>query len=302
MATTATAPAIQCIGVAKSYDDVPALRGIDLEVRAGEIFGFLGPNGAGKTTAIRCMLDLIRPTAGQILIHDVDPQRDAVAVRRCCGYLPGELNFDDNLTTRKLLRMLDTLRGGRTDWPFVDGLCTRLQLDVGCSIKNLSKGNKQKVGIIQAFMHRPDVLLLDEPTSGLDPLMQQEVLGLITEARDGGATVFLSSHILTEVQAIADRVGVVRDGRIVVDADTEEILQHQLLRVVVVFRDECPLSVLADIPGVRVLKHDRQREFHLQIAGDMDRLVKAIAAHCVTEIRAEPATLEDMFLAYFADQ
>lgn len=167
----------------KSYGQVHALRGLDLEVHRGEIFGFLGPNGSGKTTTIRCLLDLIRPDGGTARVLGLDPQHDPVAVRARTGYLPGELRMEDNLTVAAALRYLATLRGGKVDWKYVQELARRLDLDLKPAIKNLSKGNRQKVGVVQALMHRPELLLLDEPTSGLDPLMQQEVLRLAREAR-----------------------------------------------------------------------------------------------------------------------
>ena len=196
-------------GLRKAYGKVRALRGVDLEVRRGEIFGFLGPNGAGKTTTIRCLLDLIRPDAGTLRVFGLDPQAKPVGVQARTGYLPGELHLNDNLSAERQLRFFADMRGGGVDWGHVRALAERLQLDLGRPIKNLSKGNKQKVGVVQALMHRPELLLLDEPTSGLDPLMQQEVLGLICQARADGATVFFSSHIMSEVQTIADRVGMI---------------------------------------------------------------------------------------------
>src|SRR5512135_3042536 len=181
-------PAISIQHLAKSYGKVQALRDVNLEVQRGEVFGFLGPNGAGKTTTIRCLLDLIRPGSGSIRVLGIDPQTDPVAVRARSGYLPGELHVEDNLSTEALLRYFDQLRGNHLDWSFVHELAERLQIDLKLTIKNLSKGNKQKVGLMQALMHRPELLLLDEPTIGLDPLIQQEVLKLIREAKANGAT------------------------------------------------------------------------------------------------------------------
>jgi ABC-2 type transport system ATP-binding protein len=197
-------------GLTKSYGPVQALRGVDLEVEKSTIFGFLGPNGAGKTTTIRCLLDLIRPQAGSIRVLGLDPQADPVAVRARTGYLPGELNLESNETAAQALRYFNELRGNRSDWSFVSRLAQRLELDLAMPIKNLSKGNKQKVGLVQALMSRPELLLLDEPTSGLDPLMQQEVYRLLKEARQAGTTVFFSSHIIGEVEAIADRIAIIR--------------------------------------------------------------------------------------------
>jgi len=171
--------AIKTQGLAKAYGKVQALRGVDLEVRRGEIFGFLGPNGAGKTTTIRCLLDLIRPQAGTIRVLGLDPQVDPVAVRARTGYLPGELSMEANSKVETALRYLNDLRGNKSDWAYVRQLAAGLELDLTMQIKNLSKGNKQKVGLVQALMSRPELLLLDEPTSGLDPLMQQVVYRLL---------------------------------------------------------------------------------------------------------------------------
>ena len=214
--------AIQVQGLTKSYGKVRALRGIDLEVKRGEIFGFLGPNGAGKTTTIRCLLDMIRPDGGKALLLGLDPQVDPVAVQACTGYLPGEMQFYDNLTVERQLRFFSDMRNGRVEWGYVRQLAERLDLDLKPQIKNLSKGNKQKIGVIQALMHRPELLLLDEPTSGLDPLMQQEVLSLLREANAAGATVFFSSHIMSEVENVAGRVAIIRSGEIVEVAETEQ--------------------------------------------------------------------------------
>ena len=172
--------AIQVQGLTKSYGNVQALRGIDLQIKRGEIFGFLGPNGAGKTTTIRCMLDMIRPDAGKALLLGLDPQVQPVTVQARTGYLPGEMQYYDNLKSERQLRFFNDMRDGRAEWDYVHQLADRLSLDLKQPIKNLSKGNKQKIGVIQALMHRPELLLLDEPTSGLDPLMQQEVLDAFT--------------------------------------------------------------------------------------------------------------------------
>src|SRR5436305_5507227 len=240
-------------GLSKSYGPVLALRGVDLEVRRGEIFGFLGPNGSGKTTTIRCLLDLIRPSAGQVRVLGLDPQAEPVAVRARVGYLPGELRLDDNLTAAGALRFFNRLRGGRADPAFIRRLADRLGLDLNTPIKNFSKGNKQKVGVVQARMHRPELLLLDEPTSGLDPLGQQEVLRLIREARAAGATVFFSSHVLSEVQEVAERVAILRHGAIVEVADTAKLIDRALRRARVRFREPPGTFVLNHLPSVQLL-------------------------------------------------
>ena len=283
----------------KSYGSVPALRGVDLEVRRGEIFGFLGPNGAGKTTTIRCLLDLIRPDGGTVRVLGLNPQTDPVAVRARAGYLPGELRLDDSFTVEGLLRFLNQLRGGKADWDFVRRLAERIDLDLKTPIKNLSKGNKQKVGVVQALMHRPELLLLDEPTGGLDPLVQQEVLRLIREAQADGATVFFSSHILSEVQEVAERVGIIRQGVVVEVAETATLINRAVRRARVRFRQPVDSSTLAGLPGVKVLSRDDGTGLLMQVEGEMDGLIKALAAFPVSDFETERPSLEEIFLAYY---
>jgi ABC-2 type transport system ATP-binding protein len=229
-------PAIQVQKLVKSYGKVQALRGIDLQVERGEIFGFLGPNGAGKTTTIRCMLDMIRPDGGKITMLGIDPRANPVDVQARTGYLPGEMQYYENLPPERQLRFFNDMRGGKAEWAYVRQLAERLGLDLHQPIKNLSKGNKQKLGVIQALMHRPELLLLDEPTSGLDPLMQQEVLGLLREANASGATVFFSSHIMSEVESLANRVAIIRAGEIAETTDTTSLTHSSVVRITIRFK------------------------------------------------------------------
>ena len=286
-------------GLTKSYGKVRALRGVDLEVRRGEIFGFLGPNGAGKTTTIRCLLDLIRPDGGTARVLGIDPQVDPVAVQARTGYLPGELALNDNLTAERQLRFFADMRGGKTNQAFVLELAERLDLDLKRPIKNLSKGNKQKVGVIQALMHRPELLLLDEPTGGLDPLMQQEVLGLIREAKADGVTVFFSSHIMSEVETVAERVGIIRQGRIVEVAETASLVDRGLRHASVRFKEPVDSEVLDRVPGVQVLSRDDGVNVALQIEGEMDELIKALGSLPVSYLDTARPSLEEVFLAYY---
>lgn len=290
--------AIRTVGLRKSYGSVPALRGVDLTVSSGEIFGFLGPNGAGKTTTIRCLLDLIRPDAGTLRVLGYDPQEDPVAVRSRTGYLPGELSLEQNLTAEALLRYLAELQGDGVEWSFVQQLAERLELNLERPIKNLSKGNKQKVGIIQALMAHPTLLLLDEPTAGLDPLMQQAVYHLLREAREEGATVFFSSHIIGEVEALADRIAILRDGAIVEEAAPEQLTQLAVHRVHVHFRQPVDVQELGHVPGVSLAGHNGEQAT-LQVEGDMDALVKSLAAYPVSELTTESVSLEQIFLTYY---
>ena len=291
--------AIQTETLHKFYGRVHALRGVDLEVERGEIFGFLGPNGSGKTTTIRCLLDLIRPSSGRIRVLGIDPQADPVAVRARVGYLPDELHLEENLTAEGQLRYLNRLRGNRVDWTYVRRLAGRLDLDLRGAIKNLSKGNKLKVGVVQALMHRPDLLILDEPTSGLDPLMQQEVLRIIAEARQAGATVFFSSHILSEVQAVCDRVAIIRQGVLVEVAGTDELINRDMRRVHVRFKEVVDPGPLGQLAGVTILSRDDGGGVHLQVSGEMDPLIKKLAAYPVSDMETERPSLEEIFLAYY---
>jgi ABC-2 type transport system ATP-binding protein len=291
--------AIQTIGLKKTYGSTRALRGLDLEVRPGEIFGFLGPNGAGKTTTIRCLLDLIRPNGGEIRVLGLDPQKDPVAVRTRTGYLPGELHFDENMTVEGALRFLNRLRGGKTDWEYVRRICDRIDLALRQAIRNLSKGNKQKVGVVQALMHRPELLLLDEPTFGLDPLVQREVLRLVMEARAAGTTIFFSSHILSEVQEIADRVGIIRRGVLAEVADKATLMNRSLYRAHIHFKEPVDAKALASLPGVKILDQENGLRITLQIEGEMDRLIKTLAGYPVMFFESERPSLEEIFLSYY---
>jgi len=290
---------LQVRGLTKSYGKVQALRGIDLDIFKGEIFGFLGPNGAGKTTTIRCLLDMIRPDGGSVRLLGTNPQADPVSAQRRVGYLPGEVQFYENYTVERQLRFFIDLRGNRVEWDYVRQLAERLGLDFKPQIKNLSKGNKQKVAVIQALMHRPELLLLDEATSGLDPLMQQEVLAMLREANIAGATIFFSSHIMSEVEQIAQRVAIIRRGEIVETADTSTLMQYAVKRMTIRFKTVVTNSQLAGLPGVKVLGRDDDTSVSLQVGGDMQQLVKALADLPVLDLETVRPTLEDVFMAYY---
>lgn len=294
-------PAIVLEELTKSYGRLAALRGVDLTVFRGEILGFLGPNGAGKTTTIRCMLDLIRPSGGVVRVLGLDPQRQSVAVRARTGYLPGELAFESNLPVHAVLRYLASLRAKGVEWSWVQVLARRLDLDLRPQFKNLSKGNKQKVGVVQALMHRPELLLLDEPTSGLDPLMQKEVLRLIREAREEGATVFFSSHIISEVEDLADRVAIIRDGHVAEIVAIQDMRKRAIRRAHIHLKQDVSPEALAAISGVTAVARDERDSFTLQVEGDMDALVKTLAAIGVREIETERVSLEETFMAYYAE-
>jgi ABC-2 type transport system ATP-binding protein len=291
--------AIHVQGLTKSYGKVRALRGVDLQVKQGEIFGFLGPNGAGKTTTIRCMLDMIRPDGGKALLLGLDPQVEPVAIQARTGYLPGEMQYYNNLTSERQLRFFNDIRAGCAEWDYVHQLADRLSLDLKQPIKNLSKGNKQKIGVIQALMHRPELLLLDEPTSGLDPLMQQEVLALLREANNSGATIFFSSHIMSEVENLAERVAIIRSGEIVEVTNTENLTHSTLRRMTIRFKRPTDFSSLVGLPGVDVLSHADQVSLTLQVTGDLEMLVRELGNLPVLDLETERPSLEEVFLTYY---
>ncbi len=291
--------AIEIQGLVKFYGKVQALRGVDLDVRRGEMFGFLGPNGAGKTTTIRCLLDLIRPQAGSMRVLGIDPRANPVEVRARVGYLPGELNLEANLTVESALRYFRDLRGNKIDWGYTRQLAQRLELDLSVPIKNLSKGNKQKVGVVQALMARPELLLMDEPTSGLDPLMQQEVYRLLREAQTDGATVFFSSHIINEVETLADRLAIIRGGVIVEEADPGQLIGMEMRRVRLRFRSPVDATPLAAVEGVSLLSQGDGMFATLQVEGEMDGLIKALGAFPVSDLQTEHPSLEEIFLTYY---
>jgi ABC-2 type transport system ATP-binding protein len=294
--------AVKVTSLNKAYGSVQALRGVDLAVKRGEIFGFLGPNGAGKTTTIRCLLDLIRPDSGNIEVLGVNPQVNPVAVQAVTGYLPGELHLEENYSAGRQLRLLAALRSGSVEWRYVEYLAQQLELDLSRPIKNLSKGNKQKVGVIQALMHKPTLLLLDEPTSGLDPIIQQRVLALVREANEAGTTVFFSSHVMSEVEALAERVAIIREGRTVEVADTAALTRRALRRVHVHFAEPVTADALSELPNVELLTQVSETEAELQVWGDMDAFIKLLATYPVRDLETVRPTLEEAFLAYYAPE
>ena len=295
------APAIQTAGLSKTYPNaVAALVDLDLRVERGEVMGYLGPNGAGKSTTIRMLVDLIRPTAGSATILGLDTRAQSVAARARLGYLPGDLRLPDRLTGRTQLDSLARLRG-QTDTGYRDALCERFGVVLDRPMRELSRGNRQKIGIVQAFMHRPEVLILDEPTSGLDPLLQGEFRTLLRETAADGRTVFLSSHVLDEVQHAADRVAIVNRGRLV-DLDTVGNLRRRALRhVTITFREPVDAAPFAALPSVRVEGADGATVRLAAPANAMDAIVKAVAAHDVVDLTSQPADLEEIFLELYRE-
>ena len=292
-----TTAVIEAEDLTKFYGARRGLEGLTLAVKPGEVFGYLGPNGAGKTTTIRLLLDFIRPTRGRVAVLGLDPRRQGVEVRRRIGYLPGELTFEGRDRVIDLLGFFADARGGVAR-KRIDELAGRLELDLSVRIRALSKGNKQKLGLVQAFMHDPELLILDEPTSGLDPLMQQEFVDLVREARAAGQTIFMSSHVLAEVQQTADRVGIVRDGRLVAVERVESLGKRAVRHVEVHFATPVPAEDFTGLPGVRDVTVDGPI-VHCTVDGRFDPLIKAAARHTVVDLISTEPDLEETFLSYY---
>jgi beta-exotoxin I transport system ATP-binding protein len=294
-------PAIRITRLTKNYGQGHGLFDLDLDVQRGEILGFLGPNGAGKSTTMRLLLDLIKPTSGSATLLGLDSRADSLEIRRRVGFLPGELDLYPMLTGAAMLDYLAELRGG-VDRGVRDALAERFDADLGRRIRELSTGNRQKLGLIQAFMHEPELLILDEPIAGLDPLVQQSFHALLREVAAQGRTVFLSSHTLSEVERVADRVAMLRRGRLVVVDSLEDLREVAVQRLEIEFGGDAPrVEKLAELPGVREVALEGA---HLVVAfeGSADALVKAIAAHEVRSIRSRDDDLEEIFLRYYRDR
>lgn len=295
--------AIRLSGLTKHFGRVRALDGIDLTVDRGEAFGFLGPNGAGKSTAIRILLDLVRPTSGSATVLGLDPRSDGPDLRRRIGYLPGELHLPEQSTARHYLDYLASLRGGHGASE-IASLAERFDLDLTRIIGKLSKGNKQKVGVIQAFLHQPELLILDEPTSGLDPLLQHEFRELVHERCAGGATVFMSSHVLGEIEATVERVAIIRAGRLV-DIEDLATLRHRAgQQVELRFATRVGVDEFESIETIADIAIEPDGDgcvLRCILRGEPDQLVKAAARHRLLGWNAADRELEDLFLDFYRD-
>jgi beta-exotoxin I transport system ATP-binding protein len=281
----------------KFYGTRRGIENLNLDVKTGEVMGFLGPNGAGKTTTIRLLLDFIRPTRGRATVLGLDPCKDKAALHRQVGYLPGELAFPGRETAKDLLRFFSQARGG-VPWANITGLAERLDLDLSRPVRTMSKGNKQKVGLVQAFMHQPALLILDEPTSGLDPLMQQEFLALVRDARNQGQTVFMSSHVLAEVQSIADRVAIIRNGQLAAVEKVESLGRRAIRTVEIHFGDPVNAAEFTNLPGVSNVEISGP-VLRCTVDGKLDPLIKAAAGHEVIDLLSAEPDLEETFLSYY---
>jgi ABC-2 type transport system ATP-binding protein len=291
---------VQARGLTKSYGRRRGIIEVSFDLAEGEVFGFLGPNGAGKTTTLRTLMGLLRPTAGSAMIAGLDCWSQATQVKRLVGYLPGELSIDPALTGAQILAYLGHLRGG-VDRRLVAELAERLELDLDRRFRHYSHGNKQKVGLVQAFMHRPRLLVLDEPTQGLDPLNQQEFYRMIREVRSEGRTVLLSSHILPEIERTCSRVAILREGRRV-DFDHVSNLTHLRQQDVTVrFTRAASPAWFRALPNVQdATTEDGELQVHLRVQGDLGGVIKAAAQHGAVNIVTREPSLEEVFLRFYA--
>jgi ABC-2 type transport system ATP-binding protein len=281
----------------KRYGAARGIEELTLAVAPGEVFGFLGPNGAGKTTTIRTLLDFLHPTAGSARLFGLDSRRDSRAIHARLGNLSGEFAYDGRLTGHDVLQTFARLRGV-ADLARAHALAERFGADLSRPLRELSRGNRQKIGLVQAFFHDPELLVLDEPTAGLDPLMQEEFLSVVGEHRERGGTVFLSSHDLDEVERVCDRVGIIRDGRLIAVDDVAQMRDRAYREVVVSFERVVDPREIAAIAGVREVEADGTT-LRFRVHGDLDPLVKALARHRVRDLELTRPTLEELFLTYY---
>src|SRR6478752_2884034 len=284
----------------KAYGPHRGIIDVDLDVEQNEIFGFLGPNGAGKTTTIRTLLDLIRPTSGRALVFGIDSSVDPVAIHRRVGYIPGEFALYDRLTGAQTIQYFANLRGN-VDPAYQAHLVERLDIDPSRKFREYSKGNKQKIGLVIALQHQPELLVLDEPTSGLDPLVQQTFYDLIREAKAEGRTIFLSSHILSEVEKTCDRVGIIRDGRLVRIGRVEDLRDLAHHQIEIVFVGEVPTAAFSALPGVSDVAVTDQT-MHLRVSGSITPVIRAAASYELADFVSREPSLEETFLAEYAHQ
>lgn len=291
--------AVETEHLVRDFGSVRALDSLDLQVEAGQIFGFLGPNGAGKTTTIRLLLDLIRPTSGRARVLGFDCQRQSLEVRRRCGYLPGELHLYEGLSGKGFLDFFASLRPDQLDVAYLRRVVEQLGLDLSKQVRAYSKGNRQKLCLVQALMYRPELLILDEPTSGLDPLVQHQVWSVLEEVADEGRTVFFSSHVLSEVERICKRVGIIRGGKLVAVEEVANLKGRSVHLIEVTFDQPVPEDAFA-LPGVTVLDHNGAT-VRLQVRGQLDEVVKTLARFTVVDVRTEQPSLEDVFLHYYEE-
>jgi ABC-2 type transport system ATP-binding protein len=288
---------IQTKNLSMYYGRHRGIKNLNLSVQKGEIFGFLGPNGAGKTTTLRAILDIIHPRQGRATLFGLDSKKDGVAIRERLSYLPGELSLYPSMKARYFLDLLGSLQKKKLDEDYLDQLLERVNLDPSRKMKEYSHGNKQKIGVVAAFMGKKELIILDEPTIGLDPLVQQTVLELVQEVKQEGRTVFFSSHNLTEVQAVCDRVGLIQNGELIKTEKVETLINQQLKRLEINFRQEPPIDVFG-IEGVKEISRDGTLVM-FEVSQDLDKLMEMAVPYGIKDIETKTVSLEEIFIAFY---
>lgn len=288
---------IKMHNVSKYYGKFKALSSLTLNVEENQIYAFIGPNGAGKSTAIRLMLGILNPSEGYVEVLGKRPTQKNVKIFKNMGYLPGELSTYQKLTGNEVLKFFSSLRNIDDD-QYIRNLIERLDYDPNKYIKELSKGNKQKLGLILAFMHKPELLILDEPSSGLDPLMQQITIELIQEARQNGSTIFLSSHIFSEIDKVAERVGFVKEGKLIVEESLEILKSNAMKYIVIYFKETIPLNLFDNIKNVNLIETNKN-VVKLNIIGPIDEIIKVISKYEIIDLTTQDPTLEELFMNYY---
>ncbi|MDP4000029.1 MAG: ABC transporter ATP-binding protein [bacterium] len=302
-------PAIKTQGLTKYYGQTRGIEDLDLSVEQGEIFGFLGPNGAGKSTTINLLMGFRNPSDGKALVLGKPIGPGAVELRRQIGFMPGELSLYGDMKAHALLDYFADLRGGpakngetgSVEDGYIHELAERFRLDLGKKVKNLSKGNKQKVALVAAWMHKPDLLILDEPTSGLDPIVQEEFHDLVHEAKRRGATVFLSSHVLSEAEHLCERVGVVKEGRLIAVERIADLHARGIRHVEVQFATKPWKDMLDRVEGIRNVRVDG-KTMRFTVHGSIDKVIKLLARHRIVNLSSEPASLEEFFFDEYGEE
>lgn len=286
-------------GLTKYYKKNLGINDVSFEVSEGEVFGYLGPNGAGKTTTIRILMDFIRSDAGRAKIFGLDSLKDSRKIHQNIGYLPGELSLYPNLKIQEYLEYFANLKR-KLDWPYINELAERFNLNLEQQIKTLSSGNKQKVGLIQAFMHKPELLILDEPTKGLDPLMQQEFFSLVEEVKSEGRTILLSSHVLSEVERVCDRVGIIRKGKIIAIEDIVSLHNRSLWEVEIHFKEPVSAEAFSSLKNLRKISL-KNEILKCNVLGDMDEFIKSTARLKIKTFSSHQPSLEEIFIALYGE-
>tara|TARA_B100000686_G_scaffold172299_1_gene179533 strand:- start:703 stop:1614 length:912 start_codon:yes stop_codon:yes gene_type:complete len=294
-------PLISVKSLTKYYGKFLAVSNISFSVKKGEIFGLIGPNGAGKSTTMRSILNFIKPTDGKITINGLDSKKDYLKIRKLIGYLPGEFSIYDNLNGEQYIKHILHLRKKSDKLSNLEILASRFDLDLSKKSKNLSKGNKQKIGIIQAFCHDPEIIILDEPTSGLDPLKQQEFENLVLEFKNKGKTIFISSHVLPEVETLCNRVAIIKDGKIIAEDKVSDLKKKSLNRIEVQFAKDIIINKFPKDLGISKITGD-SKKYTFDIEGNIDKFIKELSTHKIENIRTIDPDLEDIFLTYYGDQ